>query len=454
MTDNTSQFQEDMVRAYRASLDDGIAGPDWFAARRRAAMDRFEGLGLPTRKIEDWKYTSLRLLNQERFLPAMTEGGETAPLAEPEGLPDLGGPRIVFVNGKFNEARSRIEGLPEGVTLLPLAHALEDKADLLRPILDKDHGGEADGDEDSLRALNAALLTDGLFLHVAKGVEVKTPITLVHVADRATGRGEDGAGWASQMRHVVLLEDNARANVVETFTGVSAGTYWNNLVRDVRCGAGAHLDVMTLIDEGWGTVHTGHTDAWIGRDSRLSQTSLLIGGTTTRHEMRVTVEGEGAEADLAGAYLGAEGQSFTVFTELDHRVPHCRSSQLFRGVLDSGAHSAFQGRVIVREGAQKTDASQANHNLLLDRSAEADTKPELEIYADDVKCAHGATVGELDEDMLFYLESRGLDPETARAMLVEAFVGEVIERVRNPDLRDWIGGLAGSWMKRQGAALT
>lgn len=446
MTDNTSQFQEDMVRAYRASLDEGGTGPDWFTARRRDAMDRFEGLGLPTRKIEDWKYTSLRLLNQGRFLSAPSEA---ASLKAPEGLPNLGGPSIVFVNGKFNEARSRIDGLPEGVTLLPLARALDEKADLLQSVLDKEQRNE-----DSLRALNTALLTDGLFLHVAAGVELETPITVIHVAGRTGAGDKDSAGWATQMRHVVLLEDKARASVVETFTGASDTAYWNNLVRDVRCGPGAHLDVMTLIDEGWGTVHTGHTDARIDRDSRFAQTSMLIGGTTTRHEVRVSVDGEGAEADLAGAYLGAEGQSFTVFTELDHRVPHGRSSQLYRGVLDSGAHSAFQGRVIVRQGAQKTDASQANHNLLLDRSAEADTKPELEIYADDVKCAHGATVGELDEDMLFYLESRGLDPETARAMLVEAFIGEVIERVRNPELRDWIGGLATNWMKRQGAALS
>lgn len=448
-----------LVTDLRAAFDAQTPAPDWLQPRRRQAMDRFEALGLPTRKLEDWKYTSLKGLSGRLgtggFKVAGAEATEAiARLAETR-LPDLGGPRVVFANGAFDAGLSRLEDLPDGVTLMPLNQALADKADLLRPIL-----GDDTGETDSLRALNTALLTDGFLLHVAKNVELQTPVTVLHLSD------DTAAGRVAQLRHVVVLDDNSKAPVVEIFAGDSTAgdstagdVAWTNIVRDVRCGPGAALHAATIVDEAANAVHTGHLDGVLDRDSRFTQVSLLIGGRTARHEVRLKVDGEGAEAALAGAYLGADGQSFTVFTELDHRVANCRSAQVYRGVLDAGAQAAFQGRVIVREGAQKTDASQSNHNLLLDRSAEADTKPELEIYADDVKCAHGATVGELDADQLFYLESRGLDPDLARATLVEAFVGEIIEKIPGEALKARIGDLVGTWMKKQarkigGAALT
>ncbi len=431
------------VTDYRGQLDvAALAGePAWLGERRKTAMARFEALGLPTRKLEDWKYTNVGALGRTAFAAALPGEAAVADLDAVQ-VPGLDGPRIVFTNGVFDAARSDLGHLPEGVTLMPLGQALADKSELLRPILDEETT------DDSLRALNTALLADGFLLHVAAGVEAGDPVTVIHLTT------ESFAERAAQLRHIVVLDDKARASLVEIFAGSGDATYWTNPARNFRCGPGARLDTVTIIDEGKKAVHTGHSDVRMDEASRFDQVSLLIGGETVRHEMRVAIDGEGAEADLSGAYLGSQGQSLTVFTELDHRVPRGRSSQLYRGVLDAGARAAFQGRVVVREGAQKTDASQANHNLLLDRSAEADTKPELEIYADDVKCSHGATVGELDEDMLFYLESRGIDPDAARAMLVEAFVGEVIEKIDSLPVRDKVIELVSGWMKRQGAALS
>jgi len=431
------------ISAYRSQFDRLAGGdlPDWLRACRGAAMERFETLGLPTRKLEDWKYTNLAALARTAFAPA--EPGTAAPVDLDDGfIPGLSGPRVVFANGLFDPKRSDLAGLPDGVTLLPLREALNTRADLVQQILD------AESPDNGLRALNTALLADGFLLHVAANVAADAPITVVH----ATGDGF--AERAAQLRHIVVLDDNARASLVEIFIGTGTESYWANPVRDLRCGAGACLETVTIIDEGAGAVHTGHSEVRLDREARSDQVALLIGGATVRHELRVAVAGEGAQANLAGACLGANGQSFTVFTELDHQVPHGRSNQVFRSVLDAGAHSAYQGRVVVRKGAQKTDASQANHNLLLDRSAEADTKPELEIYADDVKCAHGATVGELDGDMLFYLQSRGIDPDTARSILVEAFVGEVVEKIAHTHVRDKVADMVSGWMKRQGAAIT
>ncbi|MEX1147452.1 MAG: Fe-S cluster assembly protein SufD [Sphingomonadales bacterium] len=420
------------------TIKDDTQEPEWLADRRTAARGQFDALGLPTRKLEDWKYTSLSAISKADFTAATVAPSEIDP--DNSQLPGLDGPHVMFGNGILD----RIDGdLPEGVTLLALSRAVNDAPDVLRD-------GLGAGDEDSLRALNLASFGQGFVLHVAAGVELTRPITIVHATDAAM------EGRAAQLRHVVVLGENARATLVEVFVSADGSSVpaWTNLVRDVRVGPGAALHATVLVNEGAGTVHTGHTDVRVDRAGRFGQTALLIGGETVRHEVRTVVDGEGADVDLNGAYLAADGQSFTVFTEMDHRVPHCLSNQLYRGVLGAGSHAAFQGRVIVREGAQKTSANQSNHNLILDRSAEADTKPELEIYADDVKCSHGATVGELDSDMLFYLESRGLDPETARAILVEAFVGEVIEAIENPAIRDHVGELVSHWMKQQGAALS
>lgn len=411
------------------------AEPQWLSGFRDAGRQRFDMLGFPTRKLEDWKYTNIGTISRGDFRP------NTAKSTTPETLdaalvPGLDGPRMVFVNGVHDGAS--LADLPDGVTLMPLEQALIEKPDLLHDLLDP-------AGADSLRALNTAHLGQGLFLHVAAGAVLEEPIIIVHATDTTM------KDRAAQLRHVVVLEDNARASVVEIFAGEADTPCWTNLVRGVRCGPGAVLDMAVLVDEGSKTIHTGHTDARVGTSSRFDQTAFILGGETVRHEVRVAVDGEGADVHLNGAYLAADGQSFTVFTEVDHCVPGSQSNQLFRGVLGAGSHAAFQGRVIVREGAQKTVADQSNHNLILDRSAEADTKPELEIYADDVKCSHGATVGELDDDMLFYLEARGIDPETARAILVEAFVGEVIEGVTNPALKDRVSTLVADWMSREGA---
>ncbi len=416
MTAFSEQFRNDLV-----GLTDNTAS-------RAEAFDRFEGLGLPSVRDEAWRYTNLGGLAKKTPRLAATDQSEKAGiLLDKAALPDLGGARFVVVNGRLDQALSSTTTDVDGVVINQTAAPYP--TDTAR----------------ALTALNKALSQDPLVIDIAPNVAVTTPITIVHVA----AQNDDEAAHP----HVQLrLGKGATATVVFAFIGGDQA-YWVNAVLSADIGDNANLQTVILYDDGRQALNTNLLRVSQASHSRFRNTALLIGGKTQRHEVIVTVTGQGAETDLEGAALARAGQSQDIYTELNHTVPHGTSRQVFRNVADKGGAVAFQGRVVVAEGAQKTDASQSSRSLLLDRSAEANTKPELEIYADDVKCAHGATVGELDAEALFYLESRGIDQVTAKAMLVEAFVAATLENGPVATFEDLLQARVASWMQQRGGDL-
>lgn len=398
----------------------------WLPALRARALERFNHLGLPTQRSEDWRYTNLAPLSKTVWPPA-----EVQPAGPVQPLADFEASTLRLVNGRV---MSRLDQLPEGLHITTLADAGDLSDDLLRP------------DDHALMALNAALVADLLVVSVDRNTAIELPLVIDHRADAAPEQ-------SVQSRLILRLEPGAALTVVERYHGGGADAHWINPVRRIEVADNAHLKLVTLVHEADTALHTGTVTAELGRTARFDGWALIDGGRTVRHEMRVAFRGEGGEARLKGATLGASGQNLAVYTAIDHAVPHCMSDQVFRSVVDQGGGTAFQGRILVQEGAQKTDAAQSSRNLLLDKGAEANTKPELEIYADDVKCAHGATVGELDADQLFYLEARGIAPAVARAMLVEAFVAGVIEDAPVPALADYLCETVARWMHDRGDKL-
>ncbi len=410
---------------------------DWLRTMRGQAMSVFADAGFPTRRSEEWRYTNLKALTGSVFLPA-NDAPDSGVSLPPEMLLADSPARLVFVNGRFSPALSNVSGLPEGLTVQPLGQMAE--ADLPGNIFAADKTR-------AIKALNTAFLMDGVMIRVAANTKIERPVELCHIT-RGDIAGDQAV--AAHMHHVIVAEEGSEATFFETYTG-DGSSYWTNMVTNVQVAADATLNFYKIEDEGRSAVHLAETDVVLADRARYTHFALLVGGQTARHDIRVRFEGGDALCSLNGAYLGADNQSLEVSTFIDHATPDNNSDQNFKGVLDKGAHTAFQGKVLVRQDAQHTNADQSNQNLVLHRSADANTKPELEIYADDVKCSHGATVGELDETALFYLESRGLPRPQARAMLIEAFVAGLIDDIPQTDIRDIIRTRINGWMTEAGS---
>ncbi|MBV8506841.1 MAG: Fe-S cluster assembly protein SufD [Alphaproteobacteria bacterium] len=398
--------------------------PDWLAGYRNRSLARFAELGFPSRRSEAWRYLDLRSLEQRPMLPvgpAATAATSTAR----EHLAEIGlaepAYRLVLANGRFSPELSRLDRLPSGVWLGPMAAAIVDRPDLVRP------GLEGQLPDRPFASLNSAFFTDGFVLDVAPGVALERPVEIVHLSD-------DTTGGSLHTRSFVIAGRGSRATLVESCTG--AGEYWRNDVVELRLGAGSELARVTLVEEGSEALHFGETLATLDKASRLSSFVLLLGGRTVRHEATVLSEGERSHCELNSAFLLSDRQEANILTTVDHLAPGGETREVFKGVAAGRAHGAFQGRIIVRPGAQKVDAHQLSRNLVLGPRAAIDTKPELEIYADDVKCSHGAAVGDLDEAALFYLRARGIPNDEARRMLIEAFAREAVELVEQAALRE------------------
>jgi len=398
--------------------------PDWLAGYRNRSLARFAELGFPSRRSEAWRYLDLRSLEQRPMLPVEPEGTAVTSTARDQ-LAEIGlaepAYRLVLVNGRFSAELSRLDQLPSGVWLGPMETAIAQRPDLIRP------GFEAQSVDRPFASLNAAFFADGFVLDVAPGVALKRPVEIVHLSD-------DDTGGSLHTRSLVVAGRGSRATLVESYTGV--GEYWRNDVVELRLGAGSELARVTLVEEGSEALHFGEISATLDEASRLSSFLLLLKGRTVRHEATVRSEGERSHCELNGAFLLSGRQEANILTTVDHAAPGGETREVFKGVATGRAHGAFQGRITVRPGAQKTDAHQLSRNLVLGPRAAIDTKPELEIYADDVKCSHGAAVGDLDEAALFYLRARGIPSDEARRMLIEAFAREAVELVEQAVLRE------------------
>ncbi|MDX1483082.1 MAG: Fe-S cluster assembly protein SufD [Alphaproteobacteria bacterium] len=391
------------------------SGVEWLAALRRDAFKRFEDAGLPNRRLEAWKFTALDLVQNGAFTPAAAGRAPEAPaLPGPEDW----AARLVFVDGRLIDGLSDIPALGDGIILTTLARALEHDPGLIQG-----HISTATDAAGALWDLNAAFMADGAVLHLADGVRLETPISLVFLATGATG-------GASHTRNIFTLARGAEAQVIETYAsaGPSAAPAFANAVTDIALAEGAALTHARVQDQGPAAVHTARAVVDVGAEARYASFALALGARLSRQETDLAFSAPGGRARLMGAYLGRGRQHLDHTTRVDHAYPNCETEELFKGVLDDHAHGVFQGLIRVAPKAIGTDARQKNQALLLSERAVADTKPELEILADDVKCAHGASVGDIDADALFYLMARGLPEAEARRLLIGGFVGEVIDR--------------------------
>ena len=394
-----------------------LPGAPWFAPQRDAAQQMLRARGFPTLRDEDWKYTDVRAIASRRFqFGAAAEVG--ANLIEAMSFAGAGAHELMFKNGLFAPTGTP-PALPAGVVAMPLSQAQAQHAEVLSRHL----AHYADINKHGFLALNTALATDGALIWIADDAEINIPFSLLF----ASGAGLQATGTCP--RNLIILGRNARATVIECYTGSDDGEYLTTAVTEVRLGAGARLEHYRLQQEGARAYHVGNLSVLQDQDSQLVSHAFALGAVLARNEIDVRLAAPGAQVTLNGLYVAGERQHMDNHTRIDHEQPHTTSAEHYRGVLTGRARAVFNGKVVVHKDAQKTDARQANANLLLSDDAEVDTKPELEIYADDVKCSHSATIGRLDDDMLFYLRTRAIPAAIARSLLIYAFADEVIQHI-------------------------
>ena len=391
----------------------------WLARLRRQSLEEFVEHGLPGPRDEDWKYTSVASLSNRKL--ALPDAASVDASALPLAFDNGDAHRLVFVNGRYVAALSSVQRLPAGAIVESVGHALErDPEAFERVFAMKRH-------ETTFAALNAAFMADGVHLRIPRGVAVEEPIHLYFVATLADA--------AIHPRNVLVLDEGAQATVVEHYVGLDGAASFTNAITQAFIGGGASLAHYKVQQETTRALHIAGIHVAQAHDSRFESHSIAQGAALSRNDITTSFDGEGCEAVLDGLFVAGGRQHVDHHTRIDHAKPRGTSREYYKGILDGGARGVFNGKVIVHPGAQKSDAHLVSRNLLLSKTAEVDAKPELTIDADDVKCSHGATVGQLDLDALFYLRSRGLPEALARALLIYAFAREIVDRIRVVPLR-------------------
>ncbi|HEY6158446.1 MAG TPA: Fe-S cluster assembly protein SufD [Gemmatimonadales bacterium] len=420
------------VADFEAFAGNGAAGaPVWLRQIREGAIARFAELGFPTTKQEEWRFTSVASIADRRFVLAHAPRSPLPALADIERSCVGVGPRVVFVNGRHVPELSSGAALPAGVQATSLAAAL--KSDVSGELARAHLARHAPWHDSPFAALNTAFLADGAFVLVPAGVTLEQPLELLFLS--SGGPAGDGP-TVSHPRSLIVIERGARAAVVETYAGLGDEVYWSNAVTEIVVGEAARAELYRVQREGPQGLQIATTHSRQERDSFLGLHVATLGAALARHDITTVLAGAGAELILNGLYLLRDAQHADHHTVIDHAQPHCASHEYFNGVLAGRAHGVFNGRIIVRPGAQRTDSKQTNNNLLLSTEARADSQPQLEIYADDVKCTHGSTVGPIDQTQLYYLRSRGLSLDAARSILTYGFGAEILDRMRHPAVRE------------------
>ena len=416
-----------------------LPGAPAVAALREDAFRRFESEGLPHRRVEEWKYTDLRaLMRDAKPLASVPDAAAKARAKQAmDMLAAIEARAIVFVDGAFVPELSDLTDLEAGLTIGSMAQRLAAGDQQLVA-----HLGKLVPTDDVAVALNTAFMGDGAVIHVAEGVALARPIHLIFV-----NAGKEPASIF--VRSLVVIEKGARAMLVESHVGANAREDQVNAALELKVGDAAHVDHVKITGQGAGALHVSSLMATIGAHARFNEFLFTTGAAVVRNQLFVRFAGEGIIAGIRGASLLKGRQHTDTTLVADHAVPDCTSREVFKSVLDDEARGVFQGKIIVRPHAQKTDAKMATHALLLSETAEADNKPELEIFADDVQCGHGATVGALDEDLLFYLKARGIPAKEAEALLIQAFVGEAVEGIEHAGLRDALMEQVVAWLEQR-----
>jgi Fe-S cluster assembly protein SufD len=398
-------------------------GPAYLSAERRAGIEHFAATGFPTRKDEDWHFTSTAAIAETEWLPLRDASGQVQVDDLSAFLLGLDGPRLVFVNGRYAPALSALGRLPSRVRVLDLAGHWGE------PIIEKYFGALAPSRRDAFTALNTAFAIDGALVHIPAETVVEKPIHILYVTDAEAAKG------ATHPRTLIVAERHAVATIIESYVAIGDATYFTNAVTEIQVADGARVDHYRIERESDRAFHVGTTEVRQGRDSRYHSFSFATGGALARVNLYTVLGGEGGETLMNGLYMLDGTQHIDHQTRIEHAAPNCASREVYKGIMDDASHGVFNGKVYVRPEAQKTDGKQTNNNVLLSETAQADTKPQLEIFADDVKCTHGATVGRLDEVALFYLRSRGIGVEQAKTLLTYAFAADVLERIDQPEVR-------------------
>ncbi len=405
----------------------GELGDDPLRNERKAALERFAAAGLPTRRIEEWKYTDVQAIAKRPFDTLLAPTAIDTEKIENLRFSELDCHEMVFINGRFNAGLSRLDSLAEGITIRSLASALADGGSGVDARL----GRCLNNSMHAFTDLNTAFMQDGAVIEIAPDIQLEKPIVLLYL-DSATQ-----VPSANHPRTYVRLASNAAATLVESYIGLDdESENLTNSVTEIELEDNTRLEHYRISQESLKSFHVGGIHVRQARDSRYESHALALGGKLSRTDINTRLEAEGATAILNGLYMVGGKQHVDHHTRIDHLMPQTTSVETYRGVLDGHARAVFNGKVYVHRDAQKTDAQQSNSNLLLSKTAEVDTKPELEIYADDVKCSHGATVGQLDENALFYLRSRAIDEPTARSLLTYAFASEVVGQIKLQAIRE------------------
>lgn len=402
--------------------------PSWLVPVRRSAMAHFAEAGFPTTRDENWRYTNLAPLAAMPFREAGVRAPDELPAGTLERLASGGTdwPRLVFVDGRYSLRHSSPQRLAGGALLSTLAEAIKEDGALIERHLAR----HATWDGNVFAALSAAFVEDGVFLHVPADQSLPAPIELTFVATTP--------GVLAQPRILVVADPGSRVTVIERYVGLTDEAYFTNAVSEIVAGPGAAVDHYVVQEQGPGAFHVATVHASLEPDSTVSTCGVTLGGRLARTTLALEFHGEGARGALLGLYALDGSQHADHHVTVDHAVPRCTSRQLYKGVLDGSARAVFNGRILVRPDAQKTDANQTNKHLLLSDAVEVDSKPQLEIFADDVKCTHGAAEGQLGPEALFYLQSRGLGETAARALLTHGFTREVIDRIAVEPLRAYV----------------
>ncbi len=399
---------------------------NWFSKQREFALNLFKQTGFPTTRQENWKYTDVRPITKKPF----KVNKESTSLGKEEidaiRFNELDCIELVFINGVFSSEHSIIDTLPDEVVICNLDEAIKNNNELLSKHLTQ----YADDNVSAFTALNTAFVQHGTFVYIPDNTVIEKPINLLYITKN------QGSPFATHPRNLIVMEQNTEAAMIESYIGLDDADYFTNSVTEISLGDNARLQYYKVQQESRNSYHIGNLNIMQQKNSHMESHSISLGGALVRNDIHGQLAAEGAEIILNGLYMTNGKQHVDNHTRVDHLKPNTFSTENYRGVLNDRSRAVFNGKVIVHKDAQKIEAHQNNANLLLSDDAEIDTKPELEIYADDVKCSHGATVGQLDKDMLFYLRSRAIDEETAKSLLTFAFAEEVINKIKLAPIRN------------------
>ena len=426
MTTDTITAKNSYLRDFTGTDNGSDApGPIWLRTLRTSAAERFAALGFPTRRDEEWRFTNVAPIVETPFtLASESQSRLTQDGLRPYTYDGMAGTQLVFVNGHFHADLSS-PAFPQGVVVSSLAAAMAAYPEVVEAHL----GRSAHFDTQAFVALNTAALEDGAFVHIKRGVVVDAPIHLLFVSTPSAGP------TVSHPRTLIVAEENCQATLVESYAGTADQVYFTNAVTEVVAAEDSVLDHYKVQRESVKAYHIATMQLHLARSANFSSHSVALGGLLVRNEANAYLGGEGIECTLNGVYLGNDKQLIDNHTAIDHAMPHCNSHEVYKGILDGNSRGVFNGKIFVREDAQKTDAKQTNQTLLLSPTAQIDTKPQLEIFADDVKCTHGATIGQLSDEALFYLRARGIPKDQARALLTYAFASDIVSRIKVDAIR-------------------